>query len=101
MPSNVLSADSEQLQQIAAMFNEEASMVEEVIQYLQSKYEPLRGGEWQGEAAEKFFAQMEDEVFPKLRKMVDYFERSAKTASDGAKTIEDQFAYVMSKAKRP
>ena len=100
MPSNILSADSEQLNQIAAMFNEEANMVGQVLQFLQSKYDPLRSGDWQGDAAEKFFAKMEDEVFPKLKKMQDYFERSAKTATDGAKTIEDQFAMVMAKCKR-
>jgi WXG100 family type VII secretion target len=97
LASNILSADSEQLQQISQMFADEADMVEQVTNHLYAKYGPLRGGDWEGEGAEKFFATMEDEVFPKLKKLKEYFERSSETAAQGARTIEDQFSYVMSK----
>lgn len=100
MPGEVLSFDSDQLDQIAQMFAQEANMVEQVSNYLRSKYEPLRNGDWEGEGAEKFFDVMESEIFPKLKKLQDYFEQSAQAASGGSNIINEAFAKVMAKAKR-
>jgi WXG100 family type VII secretion target len=100
LPGEIISFDSDQLDQIAKMFADEASMVEQVSNYLRSKYEPLRNGDWEGEGAETFFEVMESEIFPKLKKLQEYFAQSAEAASGGSNIIQEAFSKVMAKAKR-
>lgn len=52
---------------IASMFDQFADNTQENIQKIDSLVGQLQGGGWKGVGAEKFYQEMESEVFPKLK----------------------------------
>lgn len=97
--ANIFSADPEQLQMIAKLFQNESSEINRVMQMLYQKYQPLRNQGWVGRGADAFFEVMEGDVFPGLRRLEQYFADSAETAGSLAKRIEDGISFIHSKCK--
>jgi WXG100 family type VII secretion target len=93
-------ADGDQLQQIAATFDQLAAEVDEKRALLEQKLAPLRDGGWIGEGANALFDAMEQDIFPKMKRLQEYFAFSAETAGVGVKTIDEQFSRVLSIASR-
>lgn len=68
-------ADTQQLNydEMQAIINQlqtEEDDVKSLFNQTKSKVESLHGSQWMGEAADKFFAEMEGEVLPKTAKML-------------------------------
>jgi len=86
MPAQIR-VDYEQLDQVAAMCAQEASSMSQLYMNINEGVEQLRGG-WGGDAAAKFFAEMDGLVMPNLKKLFDAFDN----AEQQIKTISSKFA---------
>lgn len=78
MPASRIRADHDNLAKIGKVFGEQSAASQTMLKNLQSKVDVLRGGDWAGEGAEKFYADMES-LFPHLKKMAAALEASEKT----------------------
>lgn len=58
-----------QLKDIAKTFGDQGSEVQNMIQNLKSKQQDLEGGGWKGDAANKFYAEMNGPVYTALNKL--------------------------------
>jgi WXG100 family type VII secretion target len=87
MPASIIQADYDQLQQIAGMCSSEASNMQDMYSNVLAKYDALRGGGWEGDAASKFFNEMESYVLPNMKKMVDAFQ----TTADQVQVVKAKF----------
>lgn len=69
MPAAKVRADHDALRQIAQKFNGSAQTIEQTTQKLKSNLETLRGGDWAGKGADKFYAEMESAVLPTYKRL--------------------------------
>jgi len=86
MPA-MIRVDYEQLDQVAALAGQEASNMAELYMRINEGVEQLRGG-WGGDAAAKFFDEMDSFVMPNLKKLYDAFD----SAQSQIKTISQKFS---------
>jgi WXG100 family type VII secretion target len=86
MPSQI-QVDYEQLDQVAALCAQEAQSMAELYMKINEGVDQLRGG-WGGDAANKFFGEMDSFVLPNLKKIYDAFDN----AQSQIKTISQKFA---------
>ncbi|GAB4448610.1 MAG: hypothetical protein Kow0031_31120 [Anaerolineae bacterium] len=64
MPTDLIQTNYEQCEAIAGRFARQAEQVAQLQSQLQRVLEPLRQGGWEGEAAQAFFAEMEQVALP-------------------------------------
>lgn len=69
MPAAKVRADHDALRQIAQRFNCNAQTIEQTTQKLKGGLETLRGGDWVGKGAEKFYGEMESSVLPTYKRL--------------------------------
>jgi WXG100 family type VII secretion target len=61
----------EQLQQIAAKFKAEGNRASDVQRAIKGDVEKLRGGDWIGKGATRFYQEMDSDVLPALKRLID------------------------------
>lgn len=86
------------LAQIAQSFSREAESTKQSTDDIKSKMEQLRGGDWKGDAANKFYAEMDGAVLPALKRLGTALEQAGtitKKISDLMKTTEQQTSKIM------
>ena len=66
--------DYEKLQQISQIFQQQAQNAEDTLNLLKSHSEQLRNT-WSGVAADKYQAEMEQSVYPRLKKLADNLQQ--------------------------
>ena len=76
MTTDVIQADYEQLEAIANRFKARSEENVTTIANLQQRMDVLRQSSWEGRAAERFFAEMESEVLPASRRLVDALQEA-------------------------
>ena len=91
MPSNRIRSDFDELSKIGQLFNAQSTAIAGVNRRIKSAQGTLEGGDWIGEGAKKFFAEMEQQVNPSLKRL----EQSLADAS--RKT--QQIAQIMKQAE--
>jgi len=69
MSVSKIRSDFAGLGQVAQSFGREADNTSRMTQNLKSKMETLQGGHWKGDAANKFYAEMNGAVFPALNRL--------------------------------
>src|SRR5574342_1200216 len=79
MPAPKIRADYEQLTQIAIAFARHAALTRQTLQHLRQQQDTLRGGDWQGEGAQAFQAEMDTQVAPRLNRLVQALEAANET----------------------
>jgi len=67
-----------QAQQIAKTFAQQANEVRQSIQNLKSKMETLQKGDWKGDSANKFYAEMNGKVLPALNRLAAALDEASK-----------------------
>jgi WXG100 family type VII secretion target len=82
----IIQVNYDELMTIASTCDLEASNMQQMYSNILSKMENLRGS-WEGEAANKFFNEMDAFVLPNLKKLVDAFQ----TTSDTVNHIQQRF----------
>jgi len=88
----------DELKTIESTWQKEAESVSQMINNLSSVIQTLEGGDWIGEGAKAFFAEMNSSVMPSLKRLDKALTSAAKNTSSIAreiKTAEDATSGVL------
>jgi WXG100 family type VII secretion target len=69
MSSPQVRADYDQLKTIQSMFSANAEALQDMNGNIKSCMETLKGGDWIGEGAQKFYQEMDGQVVPSLQRL--------------------------------
>ena len=72
-----LRVDYPAMEAIAKQFLNDQNEINELLNQTKNKVETLHGNLWQGEAADKFFAEMENTVIPALGRLSNALGRAS------------------------
>ena len=98
MASDRVRSDFDQMKDIQKRWNNEADATKKAIQDLNSKMDRLKGGDWYGDSATKFFNEMDGAVMPALRKLEQALAEANKISGQIAQTMkaaEDECSGVL------
>lgn len=87
MPSNKIQADDDQLARIQTAFMAESDRARRTRLALSTCLEALRGGDWQGKGADRFYAEMDRAVLPTLQRLIDAFDTAARATGQVRQTM--------------
>jgi len=91
--SDEIKADYQQLEQIASKFASQAQTVEQTLQKVRNSMGKLENGGWIGQAASKFFGEMNSQVLPssqRLHQALGEAGRAVKEVSNTIKQAEEE-----------
>ena len=71
MAASITRADYDQLKQIADRFGVEAEHSQQMLQAIQQRVQTLQSGDWVGQGATAFCAEMNDAVLPSLKRLTN------------------------------
>ena len=105
MPHDRIRANHDELTQIAAFFAEESSAVAQTIRNLRQRKDVLQGGDWVGQAARRFFEEMDGDVLPTLLRLQRALSQSQSVTrtiaarlrqceADAARQLQDREAFT-------
>ncbi|MCB0076906.1 MAG: WXG100 family type VII secretion target [Anaerolineales bacterium] len=77
MIAPIIQCKYDTLEQLARIFEAQSNAVNQIIVNLRAAMEPLRAGGWIGLAAERFFAEMEQELLPRTYRLAEALEEAA------------------------
>jgi WXG100 family type VII secretion target len=89
MPASKVRSDRDGLKEVEGKFNNEAQRVEQFSRDIMSKMDKLKGGDWVGEAATKFYERMESEVIPECNRLRDAMYESAKVTKQISQIMQE------------
>ncbi len=69
MPHDRVRGNHDELKQIAGYFGQEAEATQRTVAALRRHKDTLQGGDWVGQAARKFYGEMDDAVLPALTRL--------------------------------
>src|SRR5436305_1012584 len=98
MPGPKVRADYDALQSVAQGFSQQAEATARSLQALKGQMETLHGGDWVGQGATAFYAEMNDQVLPTIKRLQSALQTSADVTqkiSQAMKTAEDEAAKVL------
>lgn len=87
MVADTIQADYEALDQIVSKFTERCDAMQQMMQNIQSKYDPLISDGWKGDAATTFANEMQDEIFPACNRLHEAMAEAAETTRKLSQTI--------------
>jgi WXG100 family type VII secretion target len=79
MPAPRVRSDHDALKQIAQQFGQQAESTQKTQQNLKSRMETLRGKDWVGKGATKFYNEMDSSLFPTLKRLEKAMGSAQKT----------------------
>ncbi|MCA9934555.1 MAG: WXG100 family type VII secretion target [Ardenticatenaceae bacterium] len=82
MANDIIQVNYEDLDEIARRFTQQADDTERLQQQIQGRYSVLENGGWAGQGANAFFAEMESELFPALKRLQDALESGKITTQE-------------------
>ncbi len=77
MSAPIVQAQYDRLTDIAQRFQRQSDVNAELKQRLLQHYQPLQQGGWQGRGAQAFFAEMENEVFPAMDRLIQALSQAS------------------------
>lgn len=89
MPRDVIQANFEQLEQIAQHFSERADNTQQVLQTVRRCMDDLQKDGWWGVGADAFYAEMEDDVLPRVVRLQNALTRASETTRRIAEILGD------------
>jgi WXG100 family type VII secretion target len=92
MPSPRVRADYDGLAKLSQSFSRQAAETEKTIQLLQRCAQTLQSGDWIGQGARAFYAEMDHEVLPSLKRL--------STALAQADRVTRQVSQIMQQAEQ-
>lgn len=98
MPAPKIRGHYDELSRISQMFSREASDLARVVQAVNRQMETLKGGEWIGTGAIKFYREMDSEVMPSLARLARAMDTASKTTraiKQILQTAEEEAASVL------
>ncbi len=91
MPAPTVRSDYDQLKNVAQTFSSQADTLNQMMQNINSNVDTLQGGDWSGQGAQAFFKEMNDTVFPTLKRLNHAMTEAAR--------ITQQIAQIMHNAE--
>ncbi|MCB0047774.1 MAG: WXG100 family type VII secretion target [Caldilineaceae bacterium] len=80
-------ADYDQLTTVAARFSNNGRAVQDMLKNVTSHAEVLEGGSWIGRGVEAFAAEMNDEVIPAVRRLIEAMEEANRATNQISRTV--------------
>lgn len=102
MAAETVRSDFDQMKDIQGKWNTLAENTQNAIQNLNGKMEALKGGDWYGDSATKFFNEMDSVVMPAMKRAQQAFSEAGKVTISIAQTIkqaEDECSGIMNGSK--
>jgi WXG100 family type VII secretion target len=81
MAAETVRSDYDQLKNSVSSFKGQADALNSMNQNVRSAMDTLQNGDWIGEGARKFFAEMNDSVLPTLKRLQSAMAQSAQVTS--------------------
>jgi WXG100 family type VII secretion target len=81
-------ADYDKLEEVAGRFNNQSQEMQQMGRQVRASYGKLRDGGWIGDAATKFFGEMEELVFPASDRLTEALEEAGQTTQRIAQTVK-------------
>lgn len=78
----------EGLEEVAKAFQNQSEEMNQMLSAIKSSYQPLRGGDFQGAAADAFFNEMESLLFPANQRLIEALARASETTSTVSQNIQ-------------
>jgi WXG100 family type VII secretion target len=88
MSAEKIEANYEGLQQVSSKFMEQANQVEAMTRIIGNHLDSLQGGGWIGEAASKFFDEMNNEILPAVNRLNQALENAGQTTRQISDRLE-------------
>jgi len=98
MPGSKVRADYDALQNVARSFGLQAQAIAQSLQVLKSQMDTLQGGDWVGQGATAFYAEMNDHVLPTVQRLNSALQTSGDVTqkiSQAMRSAEDEAAKVL------
>lgn len=96
--NDIVQVDYEELESVAARFHQQSGAVEQQMHgSLLRAYNGLRDGGWVGRGAEAFFAEMDNEALPAVRRLVEVLS----SASETTRQVAGIFQHADQEASAP
>lgn len=95
MSAPTVRADYDALTQVASQFSQQTEITRQSLQRVKQAMEVLQGGDWVGQGANQFFAEMNGSVLPTLNRLVNALDNGARTTQSVSrvmKAAEDEAA---------
>ncbi|HID51623.1 MAG TPA: WXG100 family type VII secretion target, partial [Anaerolineae bacterium] len=78
--AEVIRVDYEALAKIAARFGQQSEAIEEMLQMVRGAMTPLQNGGWVGRGSDAFFAEMESDILPAVRRLADALSQASEVS---------------------
>lgn len=78
----------EGLEEVAKAFQNQSEEMNQMMAAIKSSFQPLQGGEFQGDAADAFFQEMESLLFPANQRLVEALAQASETTSTISQNIQ-------------
>ena len=79
MSSDVIQANYEALESIAARFGQQSEMIAAMYGRLRQAVQALEQGGWEGQGSSAFFAEMDGTIYPALQRLINALEEAQST----------------------
>jgi WXG100 family type VII secretion target len=88
MAAPEIRVDYEKLDEIASLFEKNCESIQALLKRVESRSENLRQG-WMGRGSEAFFAEMEQDVLPRVRRLVSSLDDASQITRAISETVGD------------
>jgi WXG100 family type VII secretion target len=98
MPNSQIRADHDQLAQIAQRWTIQADAVQNSTQNVRQRLEKLKGGDWYGDSASRFYGEMDSAIMPALLRLIHALRQAAELTrriSDEMKRAEEEASQTL------
>jgi len=89
MAAETVRSDYDQLKNSAQSFNSQADAIDKMNRDINSSLQTLTGGDWIGEGARKFFAEMNDSVLPTLKRLQSALAEASRKTNEISKIMKE------------
>ena len=89
MSAPTVRSDYDQLKNVSQTFSTQADNLNQMIQNINSNVDTLQGGDWIGQGAQAFFKEMNETVFPTLKRLTNAMTESARITQQISKIMHD------------
>ncbi len=86
--SDQIQADYQQLEQVAAKFNQQAQAIAQMMQSVKSSMSKLENGGWIGRGSQAFFTEMNNKVVPATQRLHNALSEASRVTKDISNTVK-------------
>lgn len=88
MPAVIIRCDYDGVKQMSQMFRKSGSEISQVNKKIKAAQETLEGGDWIGQGAKAFYAEMNNEINPAMKKLASAMEEASRVVQQAGQIFE-------------